>query len=68
MPQPYFVPVRPRFSRITQRRGVSGATSVSYLFPFTFNEIIKPSFGRPVDFYASIRDPQPGKIAEKRPV
>src|SRR6266567_2233752 len=27
MPQPYLVPVRPTFSRITHKRGVSGATS-----------------------------------------
>jgi hypothetical protein len=29
MPQPYFVPVKPTFSRIAQSNGVSGSTSMS---------------------------------------
>src|SRR5215469_12654259 len=33
MPQPYFVPVSPTFSRITQRRGVSGSTSTLKALP-----------------------------------
>src|SRR5882724_7661223 len=33
MPQPYFVPVRPIFSRIAQSSGVSGSTSTSIDFP-----------------------------------
>src|SRR5215471_8975431 len=33
MPQPYFVPVSPIFSRITQRRGVSGSTSTLNALP-----------------------------------
>ena len=35
MPQPYFVPVRPRFSRGTQSSGVSASASTSKLFPLT---------------------------------
>ena len=34
-PQPYFVPVRPRFSRKTQSRGVEGPTSRFTLRLFT---------------------------------
>src|SRR5215467_14419239 len=33
MPQPYLVPVRPTFSRITQSSGVSGSTSTLNDFP-----------------------------------
>src|SRR5947209_3596440 len=33
MPQPYFVPVNPMFSRITQSSGVSGSTSTSIALP-----------------------------------
>src|SRR5512142_2050325 len=35
MPQPYLVPVRPRVSRNTQRRGVSGLTSTDSRLPLT---------------------------------
>ena len=34
-PQPNFVPVRPRWSLRTQRRGVSGATSMERFWPLT---------------------------------
>src|SRR2546422_6910542 len=40
MPQPYFVPVSPRFSRRTQSRGVAGSTSRSTRRLFTLKEII----------------------------
>src|SRR2546427_622070 len=40
MPQPYFVPVRPRFSRKTQSRGVEESTSRFTLCLFTLKEII----------------------------
>src|SRR3981081_4708809 len=33
MPQPYLVPVRPIFSLIAQRSGVSGSTSISNALP-----------------------------------
>src|SRR6266481_3557092 len=33
MPQPYFVPVSPMFSRIAQSSGVSGSTSTSIVLP-----------------------------------
>src|SRR3989304_9040131 len=39
-PQPYFVPVRPRLSRRTQRRGVEGSTSTSCRLPLTVIAII----------------------------
>src|SRR5207253_408150 len=38
MPQPYFVPVRPRFSRRTQSRGVEGSTSRFTRCLFTVKE------------------------------
>src|SRR6516165_4442963 len=34
MPQPYFVPVSPTFSRIAQSSGVSGSTSIVKVLPF----------------------------------
>jgi hypothetical protein len=40
LPQLYFVPVNPSFSRITHKRGMSTGTSKSYLFPLTLNEIM----------------------------
>src|SRR4030042_5835494 len=43
MPHPYFVPVSPSASRMTQRSGVSGRTSTSYFFPLTSKEIINAS-------------------------
>src|SRR5262245_61219739 len=33
-PQPYFVPVRPTCSRMTQSSGVFGSASTSYVWPF----------------------------------
>src|SRR5215468_10420133 len=33
MPQPYFVPVRPTFSRNAQSRGVLGSTSTLWVWP-----------------------------------
>src|SRR5262249_35063925 len=33
MPQPYFVPVRPTFSRNAQRRGILGSTSTLRVWP-----------------------------------
>src|SRR5467141_3568143 len=40
MPQPYLVPVKPRFSRRTQSRGVEGSTSRLTRCRFTLNKII----------------------------
>jgi hypothetical protein len=40
MPQPYLVPVKPRFSRRTQSRGVEGSTSRFTRCRFTVKEII----------------------------
>src|SRR3990172_9226489 len=40
IPQPYFVPVRPRLSLRTQRRGVEGSTSTSCRLPLTVIAII----------------------------
>src|SRR6266481_3441636 len=40
MPHPYLVPVRPRFSRKTQSRGVEGSTSRFTCRWFTLKEII----------------------------
>src|ERR1700722_12674835 len=39
MPHPYLVPVRPRFSRRTQSRGVEGSTSSFTGCRFTLKEI-----------------------------
>jgi hypothetical protein len=39
MPQPYFVPVRFRESRITQSNGVDGGSSTVTGLPLTVNEI-----------------------------
>src|SRR5450432_4032899 len=39
MPQPYFVPVRFRESRMTQSSGVEGGSSTETGFPFTVKEI-----------------------------
>src|SRR5256712_9867053 len=40
IPQPNFVPVRPKFSRTTHNSGVSGLTSTDCCLPLTFNRII----------------------------
>src|SRR6266853_22220 len=40
IPHPYLVPVRPRFSRRTQSRGVEGSTSRFTCRRFTLKEII----------------------------
>src|SRR5215470_10808440 len=39
-PQPYFVPVRPTCSRITQSRGVVGSTSTSWDLPLMVRRIL----------------------------
>src|SRR5262249_14356681 len=47
MPQPYFVPVRPRSSRRTHSKGFSGSVSTETDWPFTLkrNSLIgAPSF------------------------
>jgi len=41
-PQPNFVPVRLSFSRMAQRRGMSGGASTCRLFPFTVSVIMSP--------------------------
>src|SRR5215470_7250773 len=41
-PQPYFVPVRPTCSRITQSRGVVGSTSTSWDLPLIVRRILDP--------------------------
>src|SRR5256885_9580132 len=41
MPQPYLVPVMPRWSRRTHRRGVSRSASTDMGLPLTFRVIIK---------------------------
>src|SRR5690349_22788197 len=50
MPQPYFVPVRPAFSRISQRSGVSGSTSTSNDLPL----IVRFAIAIPCYFNPSI--------------
>src|SRR5262245_45660829 len=40
-PQPYLVPVRPTFSRITHSSGVSGSTSTLCDWPLIVSEIIQ---------------------------
>src|SRR6266568_2893675 len=40
MPHPYLVPVKPRLSRSTQRRGVDGSTSTITRFAFTLKVIL----------------------------
>src|SRR5712671_8224080 len=40
MPQPYLVPVMLRWSRRTQRRGVSGSASTDTPLPLTFRVVI----------------------------
>ena len=59
MPQPYLVPVRPTFSRIAHSRGVSGATSTSYVLPFTLRRAIEAfsSSGRNFLMVLSERSP-----------
>src|SRR2546430_17079245 len=41
MPQPYLVPVMPRWSRSTHRRGVSRSASTDMGLPLTFRGIIE---------------------------
>src|SRR5256885_7256027 len=41
MPQPYLVPVMPRWSRSTHRRGVSRSASTDMGLPLTFRVIIE---------------------------
>src|SRR5947207_7335157 len=40
MPQPYFVPVKPTFSRITHKSGVFGSTSTCCVLPLIVRRII----------------------------
>jgi len=42
IPHPNFVPVRPRTSRKTQRRGISPGASTSVGFPFTVSCMAPP--------------------------
>src|SRR5258706_12413673 len=46
MPQPYLVPVMPRWSRRTHRRGVSGSASTDMGLPLTFRGIIQKLLGK----------------------
>src|SRR5882762_2747208 len=46
MPQPYLVPVMPRWSRSTHRRGVSASASTDMGLPLTFRVIIEELLGR----------------------
>src|SRR6266852_7553120 len=46
MPQPYLVPVIPRWSRRTHRRGVSGSASTDMGLPLTFRVIIEELLGK----------------------
>ncbi len=47
VPQPYFVPVSLRPSRMTHSNGVAGGASVDTDFPFTVNCVaIRPSLAR----------------------
>src|SRR5256885_15235989 len=46
MPQPYLVPVMPRWSRRTHRRGVSRSASTDMGLPLTFRVIIKKLLGK----------------------
>src|SRR6266849_2279535 len=46
MPQPYLVPVMPRWSRRTHRRGVSGSASTDMGLPLTFSVIIDELLGK----------------------
>src|SRR5256885_11543492 len=46
MPQPYLVPVMPRWSRSTHRRGVSRSASTDMGLPLTFRVIIEELLGK----------------------
>src|SRR5882762_804362 len=46
MPQPYLVPVMPRWSRRTHKRGVSRSASTDMGLPLTFRVIIKELLGK----------------------
>src|SRR5256885_13372424 len=46
MPQPYLVPVMPRWSRRTHRRGVSRSASTDMGLPLTFRVIIEEVPGK----------------------
>src|SRR5262245_46657048 len=50
MPQPYFVPVRPTCSRITQSSGVVGSTSILCDCPLMVSATICPPAHPPVSF------------------
>ena len=61
MPQPYFVPVRPTCSRITQRSGVSGSASTSRTTPLTSRRTIASPEPVPVHIRPTrYQEPQPG--------
>src|SRR5262245_26613184 len=45
-PQPNFVPIRPRLSRITQRSGVVGSASTERASPLTTRRIMGASRGK----------------------
>src|SRR4030095_1134222 len=49
MPQPNLVPVKPRESRITHKRGVAGSSSTETGFPFSMKEVMKRLRGLSVD-------------------
>src|SRR2546427_13253552 len=46
MPQPYLVPVMPRWSRRTHRRGVSASAATDMGLPLTFRVVIRGAPGR----------------------
>src|SRR6267378_3003543 len=46
MPQPYLVPVIPRWSRRTHRRGVYGSASTDMGLPLTFRVVIEELLGK----------------------
>jgi hypothetical protein len=49
IPQPNFVPVRPRESLITHKSGVDGSSSTETDFPFKVKEVIKRLRGVGID-------------------
>src|ERR671914_538351 len=59
MPQAYFVPVSPTFSRITQSSGVLGSTSTSWVLPL----MVKRTIALPLPGSCSRSNSSPGITA-----
>src|SRR5256885_770056 len=64
MPQPNFVPVRPRESRMTHKSGVEGSSSTETGLPFNVKEVMKRLRGMSADDLADLPGQDSGRSAK----